>query len=270
MPPKYALLIVLALLCGTARMNAQPPDEYTRFLVPVYVPDTPGAYGSLWRVRTWLRYSGSELMRMVPTPFCYAIECTLRGPVLPGRPSVPFQRLAGFPEPAILVHIQTPHASEVTFESRLQDISRSTDGAGTEVPVVREDQIRNAPVYLLNVPIDARFRSMVRVFALPEIPDPEVEIRYFKQPDDSGTNLDTNIYLLRVDRVRLRTRPSTFEWNLYPSLAEVPNVETFSELADQSRIWLEIVPLTTGLRIWALMSITNNDTQQVTIISPHQ
>jgi len=31
---------------------------------------------------------------------------------------------------------------------------------------------------------------------------------------------------------------------------------------------VEIAPLTPGLRIWALLSVTNNDTQQVTIITP--
>lgn len=36
----------------------------------------------------------------------------------------------------------------------------------------------------------------------------------------------------------------------------------------EDEIWIEVVPITPGLRIWAMLSVTNNETQQVTLITP--
>lgn len=201
-------------------------------------------------------------MVMAPQPYCFAFECTLAGTVRPGRPSLPFQHLTGYPESAILVHVESEHAPAVTFESRIRDVSRAAASAGTEVPVVREDRMSAGPLYLLDIPVEAGFRSTLRVYALPDVELPEVEVRYFRQPDPSGPGLDLDIHLLRTERLALRSRPSAGEWNLFPAIAEIGNVQTFPELAGESAIWVEIVPLTPGLRIWGLVSITNNETQR--------
>lgn len=263
---KLALIFTLAALPSVSQ--AQPTAGYTRFLVPIHVHDIPGAYGSLWRSQTWFRYSSTEIMYMAPYPFCFAFECTLLGPVSPGRPTVPLQYLAGIPDSAILVHVESLHADEVTFESRIRDVSRAALSAGTEIPVVREDRMAAGPLYLLNIPIEPRFRYMMRLYALPDVEEPEVEVRYFRQPDTSAAQVDLRIHLLRVERVRLRTPPPFESWNLFPAVAEIGNIETFTEIMHESAVWVEVVPATEGLRIWALLSVTNNDTQQVTIISP--
>jgi hypothetical protein len=177
------------------------------------------------------------------------------------------QYLAGYPESAILVHVETGHTSEVTFDTRLRDTSRATRSAGTQIPVVREDRMSSSPLYLLNVPIDPAFRNTLRVYALPDVEGPEVEVRYFRQLNPN-VRLDLNIYLLRVDRVTLRSRPSTEQFNIFPAVAEIGNIDTFPELAGEATIWVEVVPLTPGMRAWGLISLTSNETQQVTIISP--
>ncbi|HEX6097620.1 MAG TPA: hypothetical protein VF432_14930 [Thermoanaerobaculia bacterium] len=264
----FSQWIAVALALLPAALSAEPTPGYTRFLLPVYVSRTPGGYGSLWRSETWLRYSGTETARITPEPFCFAIECTLWGTLEPGESSIPFQRLAGYPESAILVHVESNHASEVTFDTRVRDLSRSTRSAGTRIPVIREDHMSTGPVYLLNIPLEPAFRHTLRMYALPDVQEPEVEVRYFRQPDPSGPRLDLNIHLLRVQRVALRTPPPIEIWNLAPAFAEIGNIETFPELAGESTIWVEIVPLTAGMRTWGMISVTNNETQQVTIISP--
>jgi hypothetical protein len=192
------------------------------------------------------------------------------GPVNPSWPSLRLQHIFGYPESAILVHVESEHASEVTFATRIRDLSRAAVSAGTEIPVIREDRMSAGPIYLLNVPIEPRFRQTLRVYALPDVERPEVEVRYFRQPVPALRPSDFEIRLLRVERIALRTRASTEEFQFFPAIAEVANVETFPEFVGESTIWVEIVPLTPGLRIWALLSITNNENQQVTIISPQQ
>jgi hypothetical protein len=263
---KMTFTLTLGILAVT--LSAEPTPGFTRFLVPVYALDIPGAYGSRWLSETWVRYSGIETMRMAPRPYECAFECTLGGPVGPSLPSLRLQYLAGYPESAILVHVETEHASEVTFDTRLRDTSRATRSAGTQIPVIREDRMSTGPLYLLNIPIEPAFRNTLRVYALPDVEEPEVEVRYFRQLNPDGPGLDVNIYLLRVERLTLRSRPSTEQFNVFPAVAEIGNIETFPELAGESTIWVEIVPLTPGMRAWGLISLTNNETQQVTIISP--
>ncbi len=267
---RSTLTLLIALTFGVfgETLQAQPTPGYTRVLVPVYVVNTPGAYGSLWHSETWIRYSGTETMRMAPRPYDCAFECPVGGPVEPDRPSLRLPYLAGYPESAILVHVESQHVSEVTFASRIRDVSRAALSGGTEIPVVREDRMSTGPIYLLNVPIEPRFRHTLRVYALPDVEQPEVEVRYFRQPLPSDPLTDLNLYQLRAERIALRLGPPTDHWNLSPAIAVVGNVETFPELAGESAIWVEVVPITPGLRIWGLMSITNNENQQVTIISP--
>jgi len=264
-----ALLFTAAVLPSNAPLQADGPVTFTRFLVPIYTPDTPGAHGSLWQVRTWIYYAGTEEAVMVPRPFCFGITCPLAGALQPDWPAVPFQHLSGFPEPAILVHIDSRFASEAAFASRVRDLSMAADSAGTEVRVVPEGEMSTGPVYLLNVPASPKFRTTLRVYALPEVQDPEVEVRYFRQPDDQGSRLDTDVVLLRTDRVRLRTRRDGGELQLYPSIVEIGALDALPELAGEDAIWIEVVPITPHLRIWALLSVTNNETQQVTVVSPH-
>jgi hypothetical protein len=264
------LPLVLALIIAVCPLTlpAEPMPGYTRFLVPVYVNNTPGAYGSRWRSETWVRYSGTETMRMAPRPYDCAFECTLGGPVQPSWPSLRLHHLTGYLESAILVHVESEHAEEVTFDTRIRDLSRATRSAGTQIPVIREDRMSTGPLYLLNIPMEPTFRHTLRVYALPDVEQPEVEVRYFRQPNPNGPGLDLNIHLLRVERITLRVPPPLGTWQLAPSVAEIANIETFPELAGESTIWVEVVPLTPGMRAWALISVTNNETQQVTIISP--
>ena len=204
---------------------------------------------------------------MIPRPFCFGIQCTLDGQLEPNWPSVPLQFLAGYPESAILVHVESTHASQVTFGSRVRELSRLADSAGTEVPVIREDRFSTSSADLVNVPVNPGLRQTLRIYALPDVPDPEVEVRYYRQPNDSGPRFDTTIELLRANRVRLRMREASEPVNVFPAIAEVGNIETFPELVSEETIWIEVAPLTPGLRIFALLSLTDNDTQQVTIIS---
>ena len=40
------------------------------------------------------------------------------------------------------------------------------------------------------------------------------------------------------------------------------------EMQGRDRIRIEVTPLTSGLRLWAFVSVTNNETQHVTVVAP--
>lgn len=257
-----ALILTIAIGASAQEIT------YTRFLVPQFTAPVPGAHESLWEVRNWMHYSGDQEVNVVPRPFCFGIQCTLGGTIFPGLSAFPLESLPGFRDTGVLVHVDSRYASFMTFASRVRDVSRDEQSAGTEIPVVREDQLLATPLRLLNIPVDSRFRVMLRLYALPEVALPVVEVRYFRLPDPSGTTIDLEPVLLREERVALRTTATGGAFQLHPSAAQIPELQSLPELVSEDAIWIEVVPVTAGLRIWAFVTITNNDTQQVTVVSP--
>lgn len=216
-------------------------------------------------------------MFISPAPFCFAFECGSASVLEPGLPPL---KWFPFPvptdPPAVIVHVES--GANITFGSRIRDTSRESDTAGTEIPVVREDDMSAGRISLLNIPLRARFRSTLRIYALPEVDDPQVDVRYFRMQKfgEAPQPVPRDIVLLRSDRVSLRKYPQTDAEKLNgipgvrPSFLQIGNFETYPELAGEEGVWIEITPVTPALRFWAFVSVTNNDTQQVTIISPQR
>jgi hypothetical protein len=244
--------------------------SYTRYLIPIIQNEMTGAFGSRWQVDTWFYYSGADPEKgpiVIPSPFCrhgicfFGIHLLVDGEYqpLPVEPNF-------YTGSAVLLHVESQYTEGFTFASRIRDVSRERDSAGTEIPIVREDRISEETVHLLNVPRLAKFRNMLRIYALPEVANPEVEVRYYRMTE--RLSLVVSRTPLRTERVRLRTYPAMQGFLLHPSLAEIPGFESAPELAGETALWIDVVPITPGLRIWAFVSITNNDTQQVTLVTP--
>lgn len=250
---------LLVLMLGAVSADAQLVHE--RFLVPLYGPPISGAYGSRWGVETWVRYSGAEDTQVIPRLNVCSVTCTVFYPLHPGE--APVQIQPAYAGSSLLLHVDRRLAAGFHFSSRLRDLARA-DGSGTEVPVIHESRMSAAPVHLLNVPLDRGSRNMLRVYALPEVLAPAVEVRYFRMPRDP---FDLTPELLRADRVALQTAPPLEGFLVHPSMI-AHGFHDLPELRDEEGVWLEIVPLTPGLRIWAMVSVTNNATQHVTLVTP--
>ena len=165
-------------------------------------------------------------------------------------------------------------AENVAFSLRVRDISRVAEGLGTEVPVVRESDMfrepatdpltgstragrieRNGDVALLDVPRDARYRTKVRMYAF-VVDEVEIDgndpVLHVVKPD--GTT---------VEEIPVHFSPSCAgaECPLYAEVDLQPQSE--GERADL------FLHLREGWLTWAFASVTNNETQQVTIVSPN-
>lgn len=263
---RLLLTAVLATIVA-ARDTTGAELSYTRYLIPIFQGEKTGAFGSRWQVDTWFYFENIDGPMVVPAPFCrfsvcpFGLVITVDGEYRP----LPVEPNA-YPGSAILLHVESQYADEFTFASRVRDVSRDQETAGTEIPVIREDRIIEKPVHLLNVPLAPRFRNMLRVYALPEVANPEVEVRYYRMTEQ--LSLVANRTPLRTERLPLRTYPPVQGYLVHPSLAEIPAFQSAPELAGETALWIDVVPITPGLRIWAFVSITNNDTQQVTLVTP--
>jgi hypothetical protein len=119
------------------------------------------------------------------------------------------------------------------------------------------------PLELINVAREARFRIMLRIYALPESSNPMVRVRYYDMSSDR---------LLFTEDVVLQTYPLASGvpgvLSITPSSIARGGIETIPALEGVTALRVEVAPASTDLRFWAFASVTNNDTQQVTAVTP--
>ena len=150
-------------------------------------------------------------------------------------------------------------APRLSFHAGVRDTSRSATEWSTEIPVVREAQFSSDGVDLLDIPANPRFRTMLRIYT----------------PRNPVSGYEAFVHVIVYS---LETGSTLRE--LYPSLgnptdctdevlcAERPSHAAIADLAaglSGERVGVRVqgnVPL------WAFATITNNDTQRVTVVSP--
>lgn len=244
----------IALLSVTVTLNA---TTFERVLVPIWVSAAAGDRGSIWQSSAWI-FNGYPITRAYEAnQVCFA-QCEAHelrpGPNGLGAPP------AQPPEnPGVVVYVESP-TDQINFELRVQDTTRAGETWGTEIRTVRESEALTGPARLLGVPIEPQFRTMLRIYDFDGRPNAVVRLRAF--------GLINNETLASVD---LTLEPPVGNINtpakFKPGYAQLP-LAALPGLGNNPRIGIEVIPLTSGLRYWTFLSITHNDTQHVTTISP--
>ncbi|HJW92904.1 MAG TPA: IPT/TIG domain-containing protein [Thermoanaerobaculia bacterium] len=132
----------------------------------------------------------------------------------------------------------------VAANSRIRDLSRAALTAGTGIPVVRENDFSDH-VRLLNIPSGSNMRALLRVWTSGEAP-------FFYVNIDQIPSFAASVVPLQPAQGGLR----------YGTFDLTPFLNSPNEHLDLS------AGVDIGTRMWGMVSITNNDTQQVTIVSP--
>jgi len=203
------------------------PSDAVRFVVPIVI-NAPGALGSNWVSELRITNASIETLATAGTTIAPQSSATITL-----NPSI---------GPGAFFFVPKRIADRVTATLRVHDTSRDADSFGTDIPVVPETQFR-ASVLIPSVPADARFRSLLRIYA-PVSGSTSVTLAI--RDDDSGA--------------LLATQPLTID--SYAQVAIDPQ-------PGHSRVRLEVA--STGqppIPIWAFVAVTNNTTQQVTTIVP--
>lgn len=267
-----ALLLVFPLV---ASAQTEPDAEFERVLVPVYFFGG-GSHGAAW-------WTYLDLLTTGPT-FDLGVD------VLQGGPSCP--ALCGCDRKARLdpwqvenVCSQAEHFSglllwvprnvernDVHINARVTDRSRSADRMGSEMPVVWEDQLHDNPIVLLNVPTNTGYRTALRIYDAYQWTT-RFTVRFYdmnglregvKQPLHTATLHaqytveNENRFPLRPAFVMVADLAAT-----YPALAAVESVGIEIEGAHLDSSVVQV-----RKRFYAMASVTNNTTQEVTIVSP--
>jgi hypothetical protein len=164
-----------------------------------------------------------------------------------------------------LLFIDKRFSNQVAVALRIQDLSRQSQTWGTAIPVVRESEFRTAKIALVDVPVPAGFRQMLRIYDPDGRSNAKVTVRIF------GTS-SPEAYPGQPDRLLgeavITLQPPTTEHPEFSGYYETGDLSRIAPLAGYDRVLIEIEPLTSGLRFWSFVSVTDNDTQHVTTITP--
>jgi hypothetical protein len=239
---------ICAGICEKAAANAaliyyDPSAADPAVFEPIVYPlsfQGPGAFGSQWTTESFIHASSPAAFFRDGLP-CNGCSNSIQFDT---------KQLTNDSNPwGHVLYAMRGTTGSLDLASRIRDTSRQSQTAGTEVPVVREHDFR-AQLRFLNVPVDSRYRATLRVWSFGNSP-----------------------LTVLVD--------STPAQQLWPPLTGIPgttmwfgsiDVTTLLTLASGNPASLMVTPIASpqlSPPIWGMLSVTNNDTQQVTIISPH-
>lgn len=211
------------------------PSLYERVLIPVLFRG-PGAFGSQWETEAVMTNVSVSALGALP-----AVSAAL-------RPNTSLWTLFGDRAAGLLLFV--PRGSDARFANHIRDVSRDATQWGTEVPVVRESDTKET-IVLPNVPFDPRYRLQLRVYGIDGV---RTTVQLW-----SGTN---------HKEVELRGACVAMPCNSnQPAYGSADPGRLFPALTGK-----QTITVTQGgyqpLRIWAFVTVTNNETQHVTVISP--
>jgi len=243
--------------------------QYERLLLPVYLDgEVPGPGGARWATLLWLRNNSGEPLSLAPWP-CIAEACPAVFPLtrtlLPGES---LQNLAPFfrpptANPSRVLYVSKPGADRLSRHLRLFNIAGDALDAGTELPVVRDNDLLTSTAQFHEVPLNDRFRMMLRIYDLGRS-DSRFRVRIYEQAAGTSTAppiREVEIITTLDETGEFKTKAAYAAYSDFNSLLESP-------LPRPPSLRVEVEPLTQGSRFWAFVSITNNATQRVTLVTP--
>lgn len=245
------VFIVIVIAATAAPIHA----EKVRALVPIAVRgEIPGAFGSRWKAFVSLHNRGDVPIEScregasIPQPF-YPPDTTTWYPAdtaLMGQVGA-FICIEGRPE-------------DVVLNSRVQDLSRQALTWGTEIPVVREQDIRTEELALPDMPTDERFRQTLRIYDWDGNRGEAFRLRIL-----------TRLGVVIVDEILTPLPAPAPQFQAQaPGYTELQWVTgAYPHLATEDLVTLQIASVNPGIRFWAFLSVTNNETQHVTTITPN-
>lgn len=233
--------------------TTEPPSE--TFFQRVFFPllfDAPGS-SSHWRTdavisnpKPWWIATYNSIR-----PDCAIETCSDR--IAPGEHA---KFTNGAHPRGVALFVPFRESEELSFALRARDVSRQARSYGVEIPVLRERELFRDTMTLLDVPLDARFRAKLRVYAFQNeglFSSSKARIT-MRNPETS----QQESFELELDDHCPTTCTAA------PAYAEVD----LPAGSTGRRVNLYVDP-PNGSLSWAFVTVTNNATQQVTIVTPN-
>ena len=239
---------------------AEPgPENYTQYLLPIYVHRVPGAFGSLWSSE-WTVYNNSlsDLQILGGFPLILADP-----PIswIPPRMTLPVGAQPS--HQGAFIYVPNPLVESTTMSLRIRDVSDDAVSFGAELPIVPMRKFV-ATQMLIDVPNQPHYRATLRIYGAGAAPQ-TVGVKVF-DPDFPNPISEFTVLMEGIVNVQFDPMPRD------PSYAQI-DLLTPELRAGNKPLRVEVDNLGANVSppppgIWAFISITNNNTQQVTTITP--
>lgn len=262
MPTK--LLLLLLLLAPSLTNAASRPDVET-MLVPIVTNgvSVPGAYGTLWTTQLWVDNRTDAAMQFQQPlpggggfpPGAVTTQPGYLGPLALDE----FHPSGG----GALLATHVTLAPDVYLWNRFVELTRRADPLGVAVPVVRERDFFTAESEFLAIPAGAGVRSAIRAY------DPlrdRIAPLIVEVLSASGTVLST--LTLNPGGDPVLADPYRMYIPGYDAILDVAAV--VPQIDDGELYHVRIRPQVPGSIYWAMVSVTDNETQQVLIVTSHK
>jgi hypothetical protein len=253
---------VFATLPNAFEFTGQIDEAFDPILFPVFSPPVHGQNGSEFRTIAKLWNKGTSAVVV----YGLDISCTLFDPPL--GPETPW-----FIAPRGNEMLLTTDCSEtagrmffvpkgdtsIVTSLRVQEMSRQAENHGVEMPVVRRKDFSDT-VALVGVPNDPRFRLTLRIYSLGYGGISTVNVTVFSKNGQSSANHQEQLALL-PGPARSPFEPSyaAFTGFFPPSVYGEGDLTVLIENAAPN-----------DPPIWAFITVTNNETQHITTVTPQQ
>lgn len=261
------LKALLAVCCLAVATTAHAQDTNNDGAVSVLLPiaysrgtTIPGAQGSQWQMELWLHNdSALAISALQPMGGCFP-------------PCVDFP--AGYIGPVRAVHtkqgdsgailvLSPEEAAKIHLSARLLETTRRAQPTGVELPVVREDDFLRTPTTLLAIPGGEGIRSTLRVYDPRGQKGSALRVEFL---DEMGEIVATH-RLHPGNDPAIDETPSTYRiLPGYDAMVDLTGIEP--SLSALPRYHVRLVPETPGMEYWGFVSVTDNETQHVLLITP--
>ena len=243
-----------------------PADQgtYTPVLVPLLFKG-PGAHGAQWFTEAEA-YNDSQI---AVTPLnrdaisnCLPTVSPCPAPPFASGAWTQFHHGASYPA-GLVLWLPRSQANNLHFSIRVRDLARTAESNGTDIPVVREEDLRDV-VHLLNLPFTSATRHTLRIYDLAFNESRAVDVSAYSPAGE----------LLATRRLELTSPEDACLGGPIGCLRNLPRYAALSDFLPSSpaglpdRVRLEVRGTGSGMRLWAFVTVTNNTTQQITTITP--
>lgn len=264
----FTLPAIAAPIVRATTPNGLPSDgsDAIRYLVPITAHEVPGAHGSLWSSELTVLNPFSETLQLRGR-FCEENELSLCVATV----DAPFDvstNVSLFPstgnEGAFLY---APRFASFEFakQLRVRDVAHDEDNFGSEVPVVDVETDFAFTQRLLDVPTDPRYRALLRIYG----------------PDDAAIRVAVNVYspaggeAIEQREFVLNGKATATEFPFSPSYLAVDPITDVVRASGHARVRVDVLVVAfpdppPPSTLWAFISITNNTTNQFTVITPQK
>jgi hypothetical protein len=251
-------------------------DGYVKVLLPIAFSinqELPGAHGSVWRTEIWV-HNGTAYGIDLQPHLCDVPVVPCVPEFSPGSFGPMTSVTSNHNHGGALLYIPlppeehdldpVPDPDEIHLSARLLELSRRAQPTGVELPVVRELDFLTREAVLLAVPVGEGIRSALRVYDPTLIRGSAVGIELL---DPNGNLIAGTTLHPGNDPVVPEQKQAAFYF--LPGYDAIHNLtDVFPELRQFDHFHVRLTPLTPDWEYWGFVSVTDDETQHVLLITP--